>query len=277
MRWRPNLLHGSVQKPHAKIKNIQRLSKGRRSPSDLYLPELIRALWPSPFFLKLQFFGVHHETKRFHCACRWCAGVAGRRVAQQAAKPIASLGFDRSAARSVPGRVSRGLRALDTSKERTLPSNSLCARRSPGFAQFVSELKRGNVDLAVSSGPATRAMSAVTEIPVLFAQSGDPVALGIVKSLAQPGTNFTGTTFLSLELAGKRVELLKDVFPRLRGLRCSPTPTIQESNRNGAPPSWRPPRHWTSSRSTFHFSARASLTARWRPRPSAGGCDARLP
>ena len=82
----------------------------------------------------------------------------------------------------------------------------------------VSELRQGNVDLAVSSGPATRAMTAVTDVPVLFAQSGDPVALGLVKSLAQPGGNFTGTTFLSLELAGKRVELLKDIFPKLRTL-----------------------------------------------------------
>jgi putative tryptophan/tyrosine transport system substrate-binding protein len=84
--------------------------------------------------------------------------------------------------------------------------------------KIVSELKRGDVDLAVSSGTATRAMTTVTDVPVLFALSGDPIALGVVKSLAQPGTNFTGATFLSLELAGKRVELLKDVYPGLRRL-----------------------------------------------------------
>src|SRR5215468_10703520 len=84
--------------------------------------------------------------------------------------------------------------------------------------QVVSELKGAKIDLAVSSGPATRAMAAVTDVPVLFALSGDPVALGVVKSLGQPGGNFTGSTFLSLELAGKRVELLKDIFPKLRAL-----------------------------------------------------------
>ena len=84
--------------------------------------------------------------------------------------------------------------------------------------QIVSDLKSGDIDLAVSSGPATRAMTAVTDVPVLFALSGDPIALGVVKSLAQPGTNFTGATFLSLDLAGKRVELLKDVYPELRRL-----------------------------------------------------------
>jgi ABC-type uncharacterized transport system substrate-binding protein len=79
----------------------------------------------------------------------------------------------------------------------------------------MSELTRGNVDVVVSSGPAIRAMKAATDVPVLFAISGDPVELGLVKSLARPGGNFTGSTFLSLELAGKRVELLKEIFPQL--------------------------------------------------------------
>jgi putative tryptophan/tyrosine transport system substrate-binding protein len=103
-----------------------------------------------------------------------------------------------------------------------------------GLRDIASSLKRGDADLAVSSGVATRAVKDVTEIPVLFAQSGDPVALGIVKSLAQPGTNFTGTTFLSLELAGKRVELLKDVFPRLRRLAV-----LSNSDHPGEQSEWR--------------------------------------
>ena len=82
----------------------------------------------------------------------------------------------------------------------------------------ISELKRGNVDLAVSSGPAIRAMKAAIDVPVLFAVSGDPVELGLVKSLARPESNFTGSSFLSLDLAAKRVDLLKDIFPRLRKL-----------------------------------------------------------
>jgi putative tryptophan/tyrosine transport system substrate-binding protein len=95
-------------------------------------------------------------------------------------------------------------------------------RYAPGnpdaLRAVISELTGGNVDLAVSSGPATRAMRAATAVPVLFAISGDPVELGLVKSLARPGGNFTGATFLSLDLAGKRVELLKEVFPQLRRL-----------------------------------------------------------
>lgn len=100
--------------------------------------------------------------------------------------------------------------------------------------QVVSELRRGDIDLAVSSGPATRAMTAVTDVPVLFALSGDPVELGVVKSLEQPGGNFTGTSFLSLELAGKRVELLKEALPKLRTLAV-----LSNTNHPGEQSEWR--------------------------------------
>lgn len=73
-------------------------------------------------------------------------------------------------------------------------------------------------DLIVSSGPAIRAMKAATATPVLFAISGDPVELGLAESLARPGRNFTGSTFLSLDLARKRVQLLQELLPDLRTL-----------------------------------------------------------
>src|SRR5262245_2343763 len=110
-----------------------------------------------------------------------------------------------------------GLRALGYVEGKNVVLEKHYGNRA-ALRPVISELRRGDVDLAVSSGPATRAMATVKDIPVLFALSGDPIALGVVKSLAQPGTNFTGATFLSLELAGKRVELLKDVHPGLRKL-----------------------------------------------------------
>jgi putative ABC transport system substrate-binding protein len=127
-----------------------------------------------------------------------------------------------------------GLSALGYVEGNNIVVQSHYAPGDPaGLRQVVSELKRGDVDLVVSSGPATRAVKGITDIPVLFAQSGDPVALGIVKSLAQPGTNFTGTTFLSLALAGKRVELLKDIFPRLRRLAV-----LSNADHPGEPSEW---------------------------------------
>jgi putative ABC transport system substrate-binding protein len=73
-------------------------------------------------------------------------------------------------------------------------------------------------DLIVSSGPAILAIKAATGRTVLFAISGDPVELGIAESLARPGGHFTGTTFMSLDVAQKRVELLKELVPALRTL-----------------------------------------------------------
>lgn len=52
-------------------------------------------------------------------------------------------------------------------------------------------------------------------VPIVFGYSGDPVEAGFVESLARPGRNLTGVSFLSMELVGKRTELLKDVMPRL--------------------------------------------------------------
>jgi putative ABC transport system substrate-binding protein len=74
------------------------------------------------------------------------------------------------------------------------------------------------VAFIVASGPAIQAARIAKGVTVLFAISGDPVELGIAQTLARPGGNFTGSTFLSLEIAAKRVELLKEAFPRMRTL-----------------------------------------------------------
>jgi putative ABC transport system substrate-binding protein len=95
-------------------------------------------------------------------------------------------------------------------------------RYAPGdpakVVAMLPELLGIPADLIVSSGPAIQAMKAATGTPVLFAISGDPVALGIAQSLSRPGRNFTGSTFMSLDLAQKRVQLLRDLMPDLRTL-----------------------------------------------------------
>jgi putative ABC transport system substrate-binding protein len=80
----------------------------------------------------------------------------------------------------------------------------------------VSSLIRSKVAFIVASGLAIRAIKTVGDVSVLFAISGDPVDLGIAKSLARPGRNFTGITFQSLEISGKRIGLLKEAIPQLR-------------------------------------------------------------
>jgi putative tryptophan/tyrosine transport system substrate-binding protein len=95
-------------------------------------------------------------------------------------------------------------------------------RNAPGDPAAVQamlpELLSIPADLIVSSGPAIQAMKAATGKSILFAISGDPVALGIAQSLSRPGRNFTGSTFLSLDVAQKRVELLRELIPDLRTL-----------------------------------------------------------
>jgi putative ABC transport system substrate-binding protein len=83
--------------------------------------------------------------------------------------------------------------------------------------EIVAELLRLNVDLIVSNGSqATRAAKEATKsIPIVMAQDPDPVANGFVATLARPGGNITGLSNLNRELNGKRLELLKEVLPRL--------------------------------------------------------------
>ena len=99
----------------------------------------------------------------------------------------------------------------------------------------LAEIRRGGVDLVVSRGAqAIQATRLIQEAPVLFAISGDPVALGIVKSLARPGGNFTGATFLSLDLAAKRVELCKELLPSMRRLAV-----LSNTDHPGESSEWR--------------------------------------
>jgi putative ABC transport system substrate-binding protein len=84
------------------------------------------------------------------------------------------------------------------------------------FPALVDELLSAKVALVVMGGPASRAAPfAAKSVPVVFAFSGDPVDAGIVSSFARPGGNATGMSFLQLDLASKRVELLKDAVPAI--------------------------------------------------------------
>src|SRR5258706_11260718 len=86
--------------------------------------------------------------------------------------------------------------------------------RFPGLA---SELVRLKVDLILTRGTpaALAAKSATRTIPVVMAASGDPVGSGLVASLGRPGGNVTGLSLYNVEIYAKRVELLKELVPRL--------------------------------------------------------------
>ena len=85
------------------------------------------------------------------------------------------------------------------------------------LSELAAELVRLKVDIIVTGGPTdTRAAKdATATIPIVMAADSDPVGNGFVASLARPGGNITGLSRMSPELAGKRLELLKEVVPRL--------------------------------------------------------------
>jgi putative ABC transport system substrate-binding protein len=86
--------------------------------------------------------------------------------------------------------------------------------RLPGLA---AELVRLKVDVIVSAGPSVTgpAKAATRTIPIVMSNDADPVGSGFVVSLSRPGGNVTGLSNLARELSGKRVELLKEVLPRV--------------------------------------------------------------
>ena len=92
--------------------------------------------------------------------------------------------------------------------------------RSERFAEIASEFVRLKVDIIVthSSPPVLAAKQATSVIPIVFATAGNPVGTGLVASLARPGGNVTGLSNQTGDLAAKRVELLRQVAPRLTGL-----------------------------------------------------------
>jgi putative tryptophan/tyrosine transport system substrate-binding protein len=91
--------------------------------------------------------------------------------------------------------------------------------RPERVAEIAAEFVRLKVDVIVTNGIAVTAVKEATAfIPIVFAAAIDPVGGGLVASLARPGGNVTGLSVQSTDLAGKRLELLREVVPRLRRL-----------------------------------------------------------
>src|SRR4030095_7963082 len=87
--------------------------------------------------------------------------------------------------------------------------------RLPGFAEELGRLKV-EVVVTLSTEAALAAKNATESIPIIFTQVSDPVASGVVASLARPGGNLSGFSLVAVELTGKRLELLKGAVPSLK-------------------------------------------------------------
>jgi putative ABC transport system substrate-binding protein len=144
--------------------------------------------------------------------------------AQQAGK-LLTIGFlgqnTRSAGSEWTAAFVQRLRELGWTDGRTIAIEYRWGEgREERFAEVAAEFVRLKVDIIVVSGtPAVMASKRATStIPIVFATAGDPVGNHLVDSLARPGGNVTGLSVQSNELAGKRIELLREVVPGLRRL-----------------------------------------------------------
>jgi putative tryptophan/tyrosine transport system substrate-binding protein len=113
------------------------------------------------------------------------------------------------------------LRELDWIDGRTVAIEYRWAEgRDQRAAEIATEFVRLKVDVIVTGGTALviAVKQATSTIPIVFASAGDPVAAGLVASLARPGGNITGLSVQATDLAGKKAEMLREVVPGLRHL-----------------------------------------------------------
>jgi putative tryptophan/tyrosine transport system substrate-binding protein len=103
--------------------------------------------------------------------------------------------------------------------------------RLPALAADLVRLKVAVIATPLSTPAALAAKAATTKIPIAFYVGSDPVALGLVASLARPGGNLTGLTSLSTEVSAKRLELLHEVVPQANivALLTNPTSPLAET------------------------------------------------
>jgi putative tryptophan/tyrosine transport system substrate-binding protein len=116
--------------------------------------------------------------------------------------------------------VAKALRELGYVEGRSIAFESRFAEdKNDLLPALAVELVRMRVNVIIAVGtPATRAAkNATNSIPIVFSRIADPLALGLVTSLARPGGNLTGVSVIAPDLAAKRLEMLVEVIP---GIRC---------------------------------------------------------
>jgi ABC-type uncharacterized transport system substrate-binding protein len=152
-------------------------------------------------------------------AAAWPLAARAQQAGQLPTIGFLGSGTPSSHAQWVAALVQR-LRELGWSEGRTVAIEVRWAEGRPErFTAIAAEFVRLKVDVIVAAGPAVFAAKQTTSvIPIVFPTVADPLGSGLVASLARPGGNVTGLSLTSPELAGKRLELLREVVPRLRRL-----------------------------------------------------------
>ena len=138
--------------------------------------------------------------------------------AQQPAK-VRKIGFLSQGSAPPKANISafrQGLRDLGYIEGENIVIEYRFGARGPRLTELATELVREKVEVIVAGGPAVgRAKAATGTVPIVFLYSGDPVEAGLIDTLARPGRNMTGITWLAFELVGKRLEILKEAVPKV--------------------------------------------------------------
>jgi len=151
------------------------------------------------------------------------AGAMGGRPsavhAQQKAMPSYRIGFLCNGPPPEPfmGGFRQGLREFGYVEGQNISIEYGLAGNADLLPDAAAELVHRNVDLIIASGtpPVVAAKNATRTIPIVFVAAIDPIATGVVVSLARPGGNVTGFALIEADLMGKRLELLREIVPGL--------------------------------------------------------------
>lgn len=145
------------------------------------------------------------------------------------------LGTEQSATRAPPKILIETLRELGWVEGRNVVYDAAYAADGAGLSEAAAALAARRPDVIyASNGPTARAVFGSTRtIPIVFSSVPDPVQVGLVKSLAQPGGNVTGVATFGGELGARRMQLLKEVLPRISrvSVLVSPSTTIADEQK----------------------------------------------
>src|SRR5262245_11662340 len=143
--------------------------------------------------------------------------------------------------------------------------------RQERLPALAADLVRLKVDLIVTSGTqaALAAKQATAVIPIVLGSSGDAVATGLVQSLARPGGNITGMTGSSPETSGKRLELLKEAFPKKSRIAvllnpANPLDVLEQRATESAARTLRLTLQWVEARTAAEIEAGFSAATKAR-------------
>jgi putative ABC transport system substrate-binding protein len=145
--------------------------------------------------------------------------VGGTRAQQTKAPVIGVLALGNPPPEGFLKALRAGLQHVGYTEERNIRLEIRIAEGSAErLARQAAELVAAKVDVIVAyqTPAATAAKEAARDIPVVFAATGDPLGTGLIASYARPGGNVTGTTAGAVEVAGKTVELLRELLPSAR-------------------------------------------------------------